>query len=304
VTVLSSLAIPDQPNFSTVQLPRDDAAASVLDPTANGTLHWAPLHDNGLRERMQAVADWVSAMKPDLMVVDVSVEVAMLARLLGVPVLVMAMPGDRTDSPHDLVYRAAEHIVAPWPEELYEPQWLRPHATKTTYVGGISRFDGRALTPASADSDSDGVNILVLNGAGGSGLDMTAVNRCAAMHPQYRWSALGVAGAPWVDDPWSALCSADVVISSAGQSSVADIAAAGRPAIIIAEDRPFAEQHAMAWALERGGLAVVRHGWPPLEEWPALIEQARTFDDDRWQRWGTRGSAARAAATMLRVTSA
>jgi UDP-N-acetylglucosamine--N-acetylmuramyl-(pentapeptide) pyrophosphoryl-undecaprenol N-acetylglucosamine transferase len=302
-TVLSSLAIPDQPNFFTVLLPRDDAGDSFANPSANGTLHWAPLRDSSLRERMQMIVDWVSEVKPELMVVDVSVEVAMLVRLLGVPVLVVAMPGDRTDSPHDLVYRAADHIVAPWPEELYEPHWLRQHSTKTTYVGGISRFDGRAVTPPSVDSGGNGANILVLNGAGGSGFDMAAVNRCAAEYPQYRWSALGVAGAPWVDDPWSALCSADVVISSAGQSSVADIAAAGRPAIIIAEDRPFAEQHAMAWALERGGLAVVRHGWPQLQDWPALIDRARTFDDDRWQRWGTRGAAARAATTIMRVTS-
>ncbi|MET0704683.1 MAG: glycosyltransferase [Mycobacterium sp.] len=300
VTVLSSLAIPDQPNFSSVLLPRDDTGDSFPDPTANGTLHWVPLRNSGLRERMQKIVDWVSEAKPELMVVDVSVEVALLVRLLGVPVLVMAMPGDRTDSPHELVYRVAEHIIAPWPEELYEPQWLHSHAAKTTYVGGISRFDGRAVSPATG---SDGANVLVLNGAGGSGFDMAAVNRCAAQYPQYRWSALGVAGAPWVEDPWSALCSADVVISSAGQSSVADIAAAGRPAIIIAEDRPFAEQDAMGRALERGGLAVVQHGWPQLQDWPTLIDRARTLADDRWQRWGTRGAAARAAATILRVTS-
>ena len=50
------------------------------------------------------------------MVVDVSVEVAILVRLLGVPVVVMAMPGDRIDAPHDLVYQAADHILAAWPE--------------------------------------------------------------------------------------------------------------------------------------------------------------------------------------------
>lgn len=299
MTVLSSLAITDQPSFSTVQLPRDDAAVSFQNPTANGTLHWVPLHDNGLRDRMRLIVDWVSEMKPDLMVVDVSVEVAMLTRLLGVPVVVMAMPGDRTDGPHDLVYRAAEHIVAPWPEELYEPPWLHEHSTKTTYVGGISRFDGRVVPPSLTETSVP--NILVLNGAGGSGFDLAEVNRCAAAYPQYRWSALGVAGAPWVEDPWSALCSADVVISSAGQSSVADIAAAGRPAIIVAEDRPFAEQHAMALALERGSLAVVQHGWPPLQDWPTLIDRAQTFETDRWQRWGTRGAAARAAAAILHV---
>ena len=183
----------------------------------------------------------------------------MLVRLLGVPVVVMAMPGDRIDAPHDLVYRAADHIVAAWPQDLYEPPWLQGHSAKTTYVGGISRFDGRAPDPSPPDRRA---NVLVLNGAGGSSVDATFVKQCAAAHPQFRWTALGVAGGPWAQDPWPALCAADVVISSAGQSSVADIAAAGRPAIVIAAARPFAEQHATARALDRGRLAVVQHGWP------------------------------------------
>ena len=81
VTVLSSIAIPDHQHFDTVRLPRDDAAGTVSDPTANGTLHWAPLHDNGFRERMRVIAEWVAAVRPEVMVVDVSVEVAMLVRL-------------------------------------------------------------------------------------------------------------------------------------------------------------------------------------------------------------------------------
>ena len=152
VTFLSSIDMPDQRHRNTVRLPRDDRAPTFSDPSANGTLHWAPLHDSGLRERMGLIAAWVTATKPNVMVVDVSVEVAMLVRLLGVPVVVMAMPGDRIDAPHDLVYQAADHILAAWPRELYEPPWLREHSAKTTYVGGISRFDGRAPNAAIAQS--------------------------------------------------------------------------------------------------------------------------------------------------------
>ena len=202
---------------------------------------------------MGLIAAWVTTAKPDVMVVDVSVEVAMLVRLLGVPVVVVAMPGDRTDAPHNLVYRVADHILAAWPRDLYDPPWLRPHAAKTTYVGGISRFDGRART---ARPPGSGTNVLVLNGAGGSSFDLEEVDRCAAAHPEFHWAALGVAGGTWAEDPWPALCAADVVVSSAGQSAVADIAAAGRPAIIVPAQRPFAEQHATSGALARGGTAV------------------------------------------------
>ena len=249
---------------------------------------------------MSAIAEWVATARPDVVVVDVSVEVATMVRLLGVPVVVVAMPGDRTDAPHDLGYRAADHIMAAWPRALYEPPWLRRHSEKTTYVGGVSRFEGRARPAVPSDGRP---NVLMLNGTGGSTLDMSAVRQCADMHPQYRWTSLGVAGGPWADDPWPALCAADVVISSAGQSSIADIAAAATPAIVVAARRPFNEQHATARALESANLAVVRYGWPAPEDWPDLVEQALSHDPAEWQRWGVRGAAARAAATIERVAA-
>lgn len=298
--MLSSIPLPDQPHFETVLLPRDDDGPTPSDATANGMFHWAPLHDKGLRTRMRLIAEWVAVAQPEVVVVDVSVEVAMLIRLLGVPVIVMAMPGDRTDAPHDLVYRTADHVLAAWPRAVYEPEWLRRHAAKTTYVGGISRFDGRVRT---APSSGGRVDVLILNGAGGSSLAMESVNDCAAAHPQFHWSTLGVAGGPWADDPWPALCTADVVVSSAGQSSVADIAAARRPAILVSASRPFAEQHATSRALEAAELALVQDEWPALDDWPLLIERARAGDPDRWKRWETRGAAARAACAIERVAS-
>ena len=298
--MLSSLAIAAQPGVAMVQLPRDDDGDDFPDADANGALHWAPLRNDGLRDRMASIAEWVSTHRPSVMVVDVSVEVTLLVRLLGVPVVVVAMPGERTDAPHELAYRVAEHILAAWPDDLYEPPWLAPHSAKTTYVGGISRFDGR---PRPARPSNRRPGVLVLNGSGGADLDVEAVTRCATAHPEFQWSSLGVAGGPWVEDPWPHLCTADVVVSSAGQSSVADIAAAGRPAIIIAAERPFTEQRAMAQALERAGLAVVRPQWPDLADWPRLIDDARALGSDGWERWRTAHAAARAAALIERVAA-
>lgn len=248
---------------------------------------------------MASIAAWVATHRPSVMVVDVSVEVTLLVRLLGIPVVVVAMPGDRTDVPHELAYRAAEHIVAAWPENLYEPRWLQQHSQKTTYVGGISRFDGRPRPPHPV---GDRPGILVLSGAGGADVDIDDVRRCTAAYPEFEWTTLGVTGGVWAEDPWPALCAADVVVSSAGQSSVADIAAAGRPAIIIAAERPFAEQQATAQALHRAGLAVIRPSWPGVANWPRLIDDARSLGADVWDRWQTVGAAARAAAAIERVS--
>ncbi len=89
------------------------------------------------------VARWVADVQPAVIVTDVSVEIAVFARLLGVPVIVVALPGERFDAPHALVHRLADHIIAAWPQDLYVPAWLRPYEDKTSYVGGISRFEER-----------------------------------------------------------------------------------------------------------------------------------------------------------------
>ena len=61
---------------------------------------------------MALIARWIDETRPVAIVVDVSVEVALFVRLLGVPVIVMAMPGERIDGPHALVHQIADHIIA------------------------------------------------------------------------------------------------------------------------------------------------------------------------------------------------
>jgi len=299
VTALTSLKLDEVDPFDRVlALPRDDAGGPANNADAHGVLHWAPQHDVGLRERMALIAQWVADVAPTAAVIDVSVEVATLLRLLGVPVIVVAMPGERVDPPHGLVYQLSDHILAPWPRDLYDPQWLRPHAHKTTHVGGISRFDG--LAPDLSER-VEALTVLTLHGTGGSAISLDMITACAERHPEYRWRTLGVAGGPWARDPWPQICAADVIVTHAGQSSVADIAAAGKPAIIIAAARPFDEQVATAQTLAQAGLAVVIDDWPDLHDWPELIAAACDLDTDRWRRWQTAGAAARAAQAVTDV---
>lgn len=289
VTALTSRTISQPHPFTQiVNLPRDDTAAAVSEPSAHGALHWAPHHDPGYGDRMQALARWVADARPEACVVDVSVEVAIFLRLLGVPVIVVALPGQRTDSAHVLVHRVADHILAAWPAALNSPHWLLPHAGKTSYVGGISRFDGRDKSTGRYD-DASTSNVLLLGGAGGGFGEGT---------PQLQdvtWRVIGGETGPWVADPWTEICAADVVVSHAGQNSIADLAAAGRPAVIIPQPRPFGEQQATAEVLSRHGLAVTSAEWPSHDRWPHLLSRARDIDTSRWRHWQVQGAAARAA---------
>ncbi|CAM4079473.1 glycosyltransferase [Nocardia ninae] len=298
VTALTSLSIEDDPAFDRiVTLPADNTAPTVTDATAFGALHWVPKADAGLRDRMAEIAQWIATEKPDALVVDVSVEVALLARLHGVPVLTMVLPGTRTDAPHELVHRIADGLIAAWPRAVYEPPWLRPYAHKTHYIGGISRFAGRSPLPRHGGVGRP--TVLVVSGAGGSSFTPAMIRECADRHPQYRWRTAGIG--EWVDDLWPPLCGADVVMSHAGQGTVADIAAAGKSAILIPADRPFGEQHDTATALAEAGMAVSVDACPAVEEWPELIEAARRLDTGQWRRWDTRGAAGRAAAAIGRI---
>ncbi|WP_204327890.1 hypothetical protein, partial [Proteus mirabilis] len=63
-------------------------------------LHYAPLNHPGLRARTARIAAWAARTNPALLVVDVSVEVALFARLLSLPTLVVRLAGRRDDPPH------------------------------------------------------------------------------------------------------------------------------------------------------------------------------------------------------------
>lgn len=287
-----------------MRLSRDDAAVAVGEPTAHGALHWAPYHDPGFTARMHEIASWVGRAQPAAVVVDVSVEVATFVRLLGVPVIVMALPGKRVDAPHLLVHRLADHIVAAWPRDLCVPSWLRPYEDKTSYVGGISRFEDRSDCTSGGRvrtaTSPEGMRVLVLGGADGT--FGAALEDCAATYPGFTWTALGGGSGSWIADPWPQICAADVVVTHAGQGSVADVAAARRPAVVVPEPRPFDEQKATANVLKRHRLAVVAKSSPNARAWPALLAHASSSDPDRWRRWQVEGAAARAA-TAIEATA-
>lgn len=283
VTVLSSLEAPASlpPATDWVRLPRDDdGVADGADPTAGGALHWAPLRHDGHRERMAAIAAACERRRFDRFVVDVSVEVAMLVRLLGVPTVVVAQPGDRDDEPHHLAYRAATRILVPWAEGLQTTPVLESNRERARFTGAISRFDERM--PGTGERTGP---VLVLGAAAG---------------PLPTADAVHLDGSAWQDDPWPLLTGSDVVVTAAGQNALADLAASHARAIVVPQERPFGEQRASAEVLEREGLAIVLDAWPTAEDWPGHLERARALRPD-WPTWRVRGGAARAAAAIEAV---
>lgn len=293
IDCFSSLARPDDlPSGVTwTVLPRDDDPAPRLphdDPTVGGILHWAPLRHDGHRTRLAAIAAAVTTGRIGAFVVDVSVEVTLFLRLLGMPVVAITQPGERVDEAHRLGYAAATRVVAPWPRELYAPAHLTGLGDRVAFVGGISRFADRVR-----DHERRTDAVVLLGGGGGtavSGDDVAAAER-ATGRP---WTLLGAGSGRWRADPYAAISTAAVVVSWCGQNAVADLAAADARAIVIPQDRPFDEQAATAAALDRSGLAVAVEKWPHADRWPELLDRARALRP-AWDAWRVRGAAQRAA---------
>lgn len=323
VTLIGS-ALPALPApLQRLDLPGDTAPDMHVEHFA--TLHYAPLGVDGLRERMALLAQWMRDHWPCLLVVDVSVEVALLARLLGVPTVYIRQHGQRDDPAHRQAYACASALLAPWPafmESLDQDSAVQAmddgHAERarivqrTQYSGWLSRYpDGR-------DAVAQAGRVLVIIGQGGTAIGASQLYAMAKACPQYRFRVMGLApgslaGHPGVcpdnvvdlgqvPDPFDELCRAEVVIGSAGDGVVGEVASLGCRYVAIAESRPFDEQRQQARRLNALGLAVGLQGWPNAEHWPQLLAQARALDPIQWQRGGPQAQSAAQAAGIIQAS--
>ncbi len=286
-----------------ISLPRDDDdPVDRASAAAGGALHWVPLHHRGLQERTAAIAGWIASARPSLFVTDVSVEVTALARLSGVPVVVFAMLGERSDPAHRLGRSLARALLAPWPAPRDSPGVEPGPGTgaPVVHVGAFSRFDGRAASAVPRPG-----TVLVLFGSGGRDVSDADFRAARAATPGWTWeyrvpgSAEDGAGD---EDVWTSLQRAEVVVVHGGHNAVAEVAAARRPAVVVAQDRPFREQQRRAELLRAEGLVALDR-WPAAADWPALLERARATGAGPWHRWAPGDGAQRAAAFLDRAAS-
>ena len=303
MTVFGS-SLPQQSTLANVtlcHLPMDFDHQTVVDTPAG--LHYAPLAVDGLRERMGTLADWFRSHWPCLLVVDVSVEIALLARLCGVPTVYMRQRGRRFDTAHSLAYASAARLLAPYPMQFEEPDAPTSWTDKTDYAGTISRFP-RSLSQHSFDRH----HVTVITGRGGTDLTGAQLIAAARSCPEWHWTVLGpvtpdatlamphnlsLKGVVTDPSPW--LASAHVVVGSAGDSLVGELAGLRCRFICVPETRPFDEQQSVGRLLAAAGLAICCAVWPGAESWPALLEQATRLLPQRWDAFADSDGATRAA---------
>ncbi len=307
VTVLSSMT-PDEEwvrddGAAWVRLERDDqpAPGSGADETGHGRLHWVPQGHDGLRRRAAQLSAWIAETRPDLIVSDVSQEVAVLARLHGVPVVSVLLPGRRDDPAHALGLGLSEEVVAFWPPRSHlagtgaGSDLPDDVASRVRALGGHSRF-----APVTGERPRRPRHLVVLAGTGGGAAHVLAAGE-AALGSLGGWTGEVLGGSSWVTSPFEHLREADVVLTHAGQNAIAEVAAARVPAVVVAQERPFGEQRATARVL-------TDDAWPAVvvdaaggsaahtgADWADLVGRASSLDGDRWQGWVDGGAAGRFA---------
>lgn len=294
--------------FETLELPDDrivgEQAFAGIDGAGErpAALHYAPVHHEGVRARVRAVAGWIAMARPALMVVDVSVEIAMLARLCATPTVYVRLAGARWDEAHLDAFRGARALIAPFDrrcEEADTPGWV---LDKTHNLPGLGAATGRAA--------KTGDVVLVAFGRGGARTTARDVSEAARATPERRWRVIGPMAEPvappanlevagWVERAEDEIAEAGVVVGGAGDGVLSAAAAGARPFVCVAEDRPFGEQRAKARALAKASAAVVLPAWPEAARWPRILDQAAALDTSRIAEFHDPEGPAKAAALIL-----
>lgn len=283
-------------------------------------MHCVPLGLAEMRRTMRGILDHLDARDVGLFVVDVSAEIALLSRIASVPAVQIRMHGDRGDIGHVGAYEACVGMLAPFDERMEQDDYPASLRAKTFYSGGLCTSVDRIPTRAEARDklglDPEREIIVAVTGGGGSGTPYAPLTVAARAAPDALWLTLGpthreghetdfsnLREMGWVPSVTDYLVAADIVVASAGDNTVHEVARVGGRLIVMPEWRYFGEQTRKAEALVRLGAAVQAPVWPgDLQGWRDLLARARTLDVANLRSLYAPDAAGRAAAWLEGLT--
>lgn len=272
-----------------VRLPAEDERADdVLAGRAGqywqpASLHYSPVGNSDIQQRSHKILDTIHQRHIDLMVVDVSVEVAMLCRAASVPYLYVRLPGIRDDEPHLNALAGALALLAPYPrtlESAMTPDWL---AKKTLYLDFINTEQRNAqnyqdfikdLIQLTTDEEAlssmlEGKNtptiVTVIKGYGGHQAIDAKLPELRQLLPHAFIISLGpidddkrhyVDIAADVNDVTPFIEHSNYLLMACGLNAVAQAYDYATPLVVLPDDRPHQEQEVMAEVLIAQGRAL------------------------------------------------
>ena len=263
------------------------------------SLHYSPVGNSNIQKRSHKILDSIHKLNIELMIIDVSVEVAMLCRAASVPYLYVRLPGLRDDEPHLNAFAGALALLAPYPRTLEStktPEWI---SQKTLYLDFINTqqrdaqtyqdfikhlmqliTDKKALSLMLNDKDKDTPTIVsVIKGYGGHQAIDATLPELRQLLPYAFIISLGpidedkrhyVDIAVDVSDVTPFIEHSDYLLMACGLNAVAQAYDYATPLVVLPDDRPHQEQEVMAEALIAQGRAL---SW---QQFKALINASGT----------------------------
>jgi GT2 family glycosyltransferase len=261
-------------NFSSrtqvVRLPSEDPDNSSFEANQieePAFLHYSPVGQKSIQERSRKFLEAYIKHKCKCLIVDVSAEVAALARASSIPFIYVKLPGYRNDSAHLQAFKSAVFLLAYYSEDLEDartPSWIRE---KTVYLGFINKQNNATSGDGKLSFDIQNcVNVTVISGNGGNDKLDAALGKLANKFPSKEFTVLGnfknklkrpnVKYFGFVNSPESYLVQSDLIVSNCGLNSTSELLSLGIPCLFIAEQRPFDEQLFMCKQLQKKNLVL------------------------------------------------
>ncbi|MGP5551006.1 hypothetical protein ACTXNE_10010 [Psychrobacter namhaensis] len=245
------------------------------------SLHYSPVGNIDIQKRSRQMLETIFQRKIDMMIIDVSVEIAMLCRAASIPYVYVRLPGIRDDTPHLNAFAGALGLLCPYPrvlETTLTPNWV---GQKTLYLGFINNpkpdvspyhdfittlmtlsDDNKALKASLA---SDPIIVTVIKGYGGHEAIDKHLPELRRLLPTAFIISLGpidhdkrryVDIATQVDDVTPFMHHSDYLLMACGLNTIAQAYYCATPVVVLPDDRPHQEQEIMAQALIAQGHAL------------------------------------------------
>jgi len=131
--------------------PEDERRDDVLTGRAGeywkpAGLHYSPVGNTDIQRRSHQILDAIHHYDIDLMIIDVSAEIAMLCRVSSVPYLYVRLPGIRDDTAHLETFAGALALLAPYPQSLESTHTAGWVCDKTLYLDFIYTHNTQSHT--------------------------------------------------------------------------------------------------------------------------------------------------------------
>ncbi|RYG03334.1 MAG: hypothetical protein EOO02_08660 [Chitinophagaceae bacterium] len=230
--------------------------------------------------RAKALAEAIERYSPKALYCDGVPELAIMCRGMGVPIVLVRLPGNLMKDPTQVfAYQLADQIIAHFPSCLEQANY--GFAYKTFYSGYMSKYSGQELKPLTSSATN---NITVLSGY--DNYDHSVLKNITK-DQNTRFTIIGNKQDYDLDKNCTQLgpvpdireaIAGELVISAAGQNSVAELLSLGKRLILLPEPRPYDEQAVHAELLADLNVVLLASHSMSAVQWQELLEKARQFN--------------------------